>query len=292
MKRYLKSLAAYTSVFVMTACSQNTMVGDAVRSFVVSVNGVDIEMVEVQGGTFLMGCTHEQGKDCEENEMPVHEEQVADFCIGKYEVTQQLWNAVMGNSTNNSYNQGNDLCPVENVSWKSATEFIDRLNALTGRKFRLPTEIEWEYAARGGMWSKGYKYSGSNSIDEVAWYLENYQQENDTPMKTTHPVGLKRPNELGIYDMSGNVWEWCDNLYDKEYKVNGKTIHPGWPYPGNQPLFRRVLRGGSWGGTAKGCRVSYIDFDTEDYDDEFGGLRLALDIEAYPPKADLDVKWQ
>ena len=96
-------------------------------------------------------------------------------------------------------------------------------------------------------------------------------------MKTTHPVGLKKPNELGIYDMSGNVWEWCDNLYDKEYKINGKTVNPDWPYPGSKALFRRVLRGGSWGGTAKGCRVSYIDFDTEDYDDEFGGFRLVLD---------------
>lgn len=260
----------------LVACNKDKSEPVSTESITFTVNGEDFEMVLVEGGTFMMGGTSEQGNDSEKNEKPPHEEKVDTFYIGKYEVTQKLWNAVIGAGHNQSSNSGCDDCPVEQVSWNDAQVFVTKLSILTHKPFRLPTEIEWEYAARGGNRSKGYKYSGSDNIDEVAWYINNYQKKPSGKTGTTHPVGMKKPNELGIYDMSGNVWEWCDNFYNKEYEQNGKIIHEDWPYKGMKPLFRRVLRGGSWGGTAKGCRVSYIDFDVPSYRDEYGGFRLAL----------------
>lgn len=261
---------------LMIACSQDRpYVREPDLTF--TVNGETFEMVKVRGGTFMMGGTSEQGNDSEANEQPPHEEIINSFYIGKYEVTQRLWNAVMGEGTNPSYNVGCQDCPVENVSWKDAQVFITKLMILTKRQFRLPSEAEWEYAARGGERSKKYKYSGSNKIDEVAWYIDNYQHDRHGEKGTTHPVGMKKPNELGLYDMSGNVWEWCDDLYTKEYYNNGKQIHQGWPFKGTYSYYRRILRGGSWGGTDKGCRVSYIDYDISGYKDEYGGFRLAMD---------------
>lgn len=260
----------------ITACTQDKSAEEATESVTFTVNGESFEMVLVEGGTFVMGCTSEQGKDCENNEKPAHEETVDTFYIGKYEVTQKLWNAVIGPDLNRSSNAGCDDCPVEQVSWKDAQVFVTKLRILTKKPFRLPTETEWEYAARGGNRSKGYKYSGSDKIDEVAWYEDNYRKHTSGKLGTTHPVGMKKPNELGIYDMSGNVWEWCEDIYKKEYEQNGEVVHEDWPYKGMKPFFRRVLRGGSWRGTTKGCRVSYIDFDVPSYRDEYGGFRLAL----------------
>lgn len=215
-------------------------------NLIFTVNGESFEMVLVEGGTFMMGGTDEQGDDCESNEKPPQEESVDSFYIGKYEVTQKLWNAIVNNDINRSFNSGCADCPVEQVSWNDAQFFVTKLSILTQKHFRLPTEIEWEYAARGGNRSRGYKYSGSHNIDDVAWYIENYQKSRYGEKGTTHPVGMKEPNELGIYDMSGNVWEWCNDLYTKEYNHNGKQIHADWPFKGVQLLFRRVLRGGSW----------------------------------------------
>ncbi len=236
------------------------------ESIIITVNGVDIEMVKVEGGTFLMGATKDQGKEAYAREKPVREETVSSFYMGKYELTQKQWKAVMSSDTTPSYNKGCDDCPVENVSWITAQRFILRLNVMTGQTFRLPTEVEWEYAARGGNQSKGYKYSGSNDVDDVAWYVNNYKETSFGEIGTTHPVGTKQPNELGIYDMSGNVWEWCNDAYTKDDQ--------GWPLLKT----RKVIRGGSWGGTANGCRVAYIDFDIERYQDEYGGFRLVMDI--------------
>ena len=160
-----------------------------------------IEMVFVKGGTFMMGATPEQGSDAGDGEKPVHSVTVSDFYIGKYEVTQAQWKAVMGK--NPSHYKGENR-PVERVSWYDIQKFIEKLNAKTGKRYRLPTEAEWEYAARGGNQSKGYKYSGSNDIGSVAWYTNNSGDR-------THPVGQKQPNELGLYDMTGNVWEWCSD---------------------------------------------------------------------------------
>lgn len=273
----VRTLTIMGVLFLTFSCTQNKSVQDPIQSVTFTVNGEDFEMIQIQGGTFMMGCTDEQGCDCEDNEKPAHKETVSTFYMGKYEVTQKLWKAVMGSDSNPSANTGCDDCPVENVSWNEAHEFLSKLNALTGKTFRLPTETEWEYAARGGKRSEGYKYSGSNNIDEVAWYVKNYQEGGTGEMKTTHPVGLKKPNELGLYDMSGNVWEWCEDTYTKEYYHDGKSVSPEWPLKGATLFFRRVLRGGSWGGTSLGCRVSYIDYDIGNYNDEYGGFRFALD---------------
>lgn len=223
------------------------------------VKGVSFEMVAVEGGTFQMG-----GEDPNDDpdEQPVHEVTLNSFVIGQTEVTQELWEAVMG--FNPSSMRGQKL-PVENVSWYDCQAFITKLNQLTGQEFRLPTEAEWEFAARGGNLSKEYTYSGSNNVDEVAWYTAN----NDS---ITHDVGTKAPNELGIYDMSGNVWEWCQDLYDSEYYANSPADNPTGP---NRGLFR-VGRGGGYLSTSKGCRV----IDRGDPDPgrgySFYGFRLAL----------------
>ena len=207
---------------------------------IIGVNFGDTEMVFVKGGTFTMGATSEQGSDVDDNEKPTHSVTLSDYYIGKYEVTQAQWRAVMGNNPSNF--KGDNL-PVENVSWDDIQVFIQKLNERTGKNFRLPTEAEWEYAARGGSQSKGYKYSGSNTLDDVAWYYDN------TCVKT-YPVGQKQPNELGIYDMSGNVLEWCQDWYDS-YSSSSQT-NPTGPSSGS----RHVLRGGSWNYDAGDCRVS------------------------------------
>ena len=219
------------------------------------------EMVYVKGGTFTMGGTDEQGSDADSDEKPTHSVTLSDFYIGKYKVTQAQWKAVMG--SNPSMFTGVNR-PVEYVSWDDIQEFIKKLNAQTGKKFRLPTEAEWEYAARGGNQSKGYKYSGSNRISEVAWY-------DDNSVSKTHPVGRKTPNELGVYDMSGNVYEWCQDWYGS-YSSSSQT-NPTGPSSGS----RRVLRGGSWCSSARFCRVSYRSFDSPDHRSCGNGFRLVME---------------
>jgi len=164
-----------------------------------------IDMVKVSGGTFMMGCI-ESDTSCHPYEKPVHEVVVSDFYIGRYEVTQAQWEAVMG--SNPSYFKGKDL-PVERVSWNDVQEFIRRLNEATGMNYRLPTEAEWEYAAKGGQQSQGYTYSGSNTATEVGWISSN--------SSTTMEVGTKKANELGIYDMTGNVFEWYSDWYSTTF---------------------------------------------------------------------------
>ena len=225
-----------------------------------TVNGVSFEMVRVEGGTFRMGATSEQGSDAHSDEKPVHSVTLSSYYIGKTEVTQALWQAVMG--SNPSFYKGADR-PVEYVSWNDCQEFIQKLNSLTGRNFRLPTEAEWEFACRGGNNSRGYKYSGSNVIDNVAWYWDNSGGK-------THPVGTKAPNELGIYDMSGNVWEWCADWY-ANYTSNSQT-NPKGPQSGS----RRVGRGGSWNYSARYCRSSIRVRNFPAYRYYYLGLRLAL----------------
>ena len=225
-----------------------------------TVNGVSFTMIFVEGGTFIMGATSEQGEDAIDDEYPTHCVTLSDYYIGETEVTQALWEAVMG--SNPSEFRGDNL-PVERVSYNDVKEFITKLNQKTGKTFCLPTEAEWEYAARGGNKSKGYKYSGSDNIDDVAWYYENSNNK-------THPVKTKQPNELGIYDMSGNVWEWCSDWYG-DYASNAQT-NPEGPFSGSD----RVFRGGSWIDDARGCRASdraYVSMSYLTYD---LGFRLAL----------------
>ena len=225
-----------------------------------TVRGVTFEMVRVQGGTFTMGCTSEQGGDCYDDEKPAHRVTLSDYYIGETEVTQALWEAVMG--SNPSYFK-DPVLPVEHVSWDDCQTFLTKLNQLTGKTFRLPTEAEWEYAARGGNQSKGYKYSGSNTIDDVAWYYDNGGSK-------THAVGTKQANELGIYDMSGNVYEWCSDRYGS-YGSSAQT-NPTGAATGSY----RVLRGGSWDYFARGCRVSCRGYGNPGSWDSYYGLRLVF----------------
>jgi len=225
---------------------------DGGRQF--TVNGVSFIMIPVEGGTFQMG-SNDGGSD----EKPMHSVTLSNYYIGQTEVTQTLWKAVMGN--NPSFSKG-DNRPVEDVSWNDCQTFISKLNSLTGQHFRLPTEAEWEFAARGGNRSQGYQYSGSNTIGDVAW--AEYSSSK------THPVGTKQANELGIYDMSGNVQEWCQDWYGS-YSSSAQT-NPTGPTSGSY----RVNRGGSWYSGYRDCRSA--DRNINYPDDRCGliGLRLVL----------------
>ena len=224
------------------------------------------DMVFVAGGTFLMGATIEQLGDAAKDETPTHQVTLDSFYICKYQVTQSLWEEVMGH--NPSYFKGENL-PVENVSWNECQDFILRLNAMSGKNFRLPTEAEWEFAARGGNNSRGYKYAGSNNLNEVAWY-------GDNSGKQTHPVGTKSPNELGLYDMSGNVWEWCQDWYGK-YNIKVEKNPQGPMISFFRTFFSsRVLRGGSWDSLAWSCRLSFRNLGSPGHRGSYYGLRLVL----------------
>ena len=223
-------------------------------------DGISFEMVRVEAGTFAMGATPEM-KDPFNWEKPVHQvTQTNDYYIGKYEVTQALWQAVMGNNPSNF--KGENL-PIENVSWNDCQEFISKLNRITGKTFRLPTEAEWEYAARGGNKSRGYQYSGSSNLSDVAWYWVNSDSK-------THAVGSKQANELGIYDMSGNVLEWCQDWYG--FYSSSSQLNPTGATSGSY----RMSRGGSWNNGARLCRSSYRDSSTPDDRYYNLGLRLVL----------------
>ena len=225
--------------------------------FVLKVKGVEYPMVFVEGGTFKMGSDDSEAYFWEK---PVHQVTLNSYCIGKYEVTQELWEAVMG--SNPSHFKGARR-PVEQVSWDDCQVFIRKLNSLTGKSFKLPTEAQWEYAARGGKKSKGYKYSGSNTIGDVAWYDGNSGSK-------THDVVTKSPNELGLYDMAGNVWEWCSDWYG-DYSSSSQT-NPSGPSSGSS----RVCRGGSWLSDARICRMSYRNDNSPSSGDILLGFRLCL----------------
>ena len=220
-----------------------------------------IEMEYVEGGTFKMGATREQGSDYYDDEKPAHQVTVSSFHISKYQVTQAQWKAVMGNNPSNF--KGDNL-PVEQVSWIEVQEFINKLNAQTGKQYRLPTEAEWEFAARGGIKSKGYKYSGSDTVDSVAWYSGNSEGK-------THDVGKKQANELNLHDMSGNVWEWCQDWYSEKYYEKSPPSNPKGPDTG----FGRVVRGGGWYYSARSVRVSNRDRSAPTYRNNDIGFRLA-----------------
>ena len=237
-----------------------TALGSNNKDLNINANGVNITMKFVQGGTFQMGSND---SDAQYDEQPVHNVTVNTFFMGETEVTQALWKAVMGNNNNPSYWKGDNL-PVEQVSWSDCQEFIRKLNQLTDKNFRLPTEAEWEFAAQGGNNTNHNKYAGSNTIGNVAWYDDNSNNQ-------THSVRTKSHNELGLYDMSGNVWEWCQDRYG--YYANGSQTNPQGPSNGGS---FRVLRGGSWDNNCNNCRVSNRSIHLPDNGNYNSGFRLAL----------------
>ena len=234
--------------------------------------GINMKMIWVEGGDFMMGCTSEQG-NCNSDEKNVRRVTVDGFYIGMLEVTQSQWEKVMGtsiyqqrnkaNSSWSMYGVGPDY-PMYYVSWEEATEFCRLLSNKTGKTYTLPTEAQWEYAARGGKRSDGTKYAGSNMIDAVAWYTDNSGS-------STHPCGTKRANALGIYDMSGNVWEWCKDWYSNSY-ASYDTNNPTGPSSGSY----RVFRGGSWYGSAAYCRVANRNDSSPGYRYHNLGFRVVL----------------
>lgn len=245
--------------------------GGAVET--ITVKGVSFNMIKVQGGTFTMGATSEQGSDAYDWEKPTHQVTLSGYYIGETEVTQELWQAVMGTTIQEQakkgsygytslYSVGNSY-PMYYISWDDCQTFITKLNQLTGKNFRLPTEAEWEYAARGGQKSRGYKYAGSNTLSDVAWYRDNSSSK-------THPVKQKQANELGLYDMSGNVMEWCQDRYGS-YSSNAQT-NPTGPSSGSA----RVFRGGCWNGSASYCRVADRNINSPGYRKDNLGFRVVL----------------
>ena len=279
LKRNVKNPTQTTSAPANPTNQSNpTTTTPSAPSQTFTVGGVSFTMIRVEGGTFTMGATSEQGSIVWDDDKPAHQVTLSSYYIGETEVTQALWEAVM--SSNPSYFKGANR-PVENVSWNDCQTFISKLNAMTGKTFRLPTEAEWEYAARGGNRSMRYKYSGSNTIHEVGWYYENSGNSRldetiwdyDKLVSNgccTHPVKQKKANELGIFDMSGNVYEWCQD-WEGVYSSSSQT-NPTGPSSGSF----RVNRGGGWINFARICRVSYRN--SRSPDDRFGflGLRLAL----------------
>jgi sulfatase modifying factor 1 len=226
-------------------------------------------MIFIEAGRFNMGSP--------DDEQSQHSVTVPDFYLGKYPVTQGLWKAVM-NDENPSNFSGDDR-PVEQVSWDEAQVFIGKLNALpeagrpAGYLFSLPTEAEWEYAARGGKYHReGYKYAGSDRLKDVGWFADNSGGE-------TKPVGLKYPNQLGLHDMSGNVWEWCADDWHEKYDEHAPADGSAWIDHPERGL-GRVLRGGSWDSSAKYCRVAYRDFGEPGRRGSGVGFRLALVLQS------------
>lgn len=257
-------------------------------------HGPSFDMVFIEGGEFLMGA-QDNDPDASSDERPLHRVQLDSFFMGKFQVTQAVWEAVMG--YNPSYFIG-PRRPVENISWDDVVDqFLPRLNEFTGRAYRLPTEAEWEYAARGGQNGEGYRYAGSGKLVEVGWFIGNEGKE-------TREVGLQYSNELGLYDMCGNVWEWCTDWYDEDYykacAESGTVVNPFGATGGNSRVVRggianrwgadesevatggdtRVVRGGSYFSSSVGCRPADRSNDSPDYRRGSIGLRLVLPFQS------------
>ena len=261
MDENFDELKTAANAFIERMQNYNTIPG------MYTVNGVTFQMVSVDGGTFTMGVDSAMVDAGMANvdELPAHEVTVEPFAIGQTEVTQELWQAVMG--TNPSSFTNNPQRPVEQVSWEDCQEFISRLNALTGKNFRLPTEAEWEFAARGGNKGRGMTYAGSDNLDDVAWYYTNSYVVGPTSANFgTHAVGSKHSNELGLYDMSGNVYEWCSDGY-APYEVEPDFA---------AGISRRVIRGGCWFSVPMDCRSTNRNNESADMRIYTIGLRLAM----------------
>lgn len=252
---------------------QNVLVTTAERFETITVGNVSFKMVYVEGGTFMMGANEAESDECDSDELPAHRVTLSSFMIGETEVTEGLWKAVMGNSP---LPYDGDDHPVKKVSWDDCQLFIDSLNKLTGHTFSLPTEAQWEFAARGGNRSSNFKFAGSDDLDQVGWYSANaWDKGKGDPDFGSHAVGMKLPNELGLYDMSGNVWEWCQDSYST-YTDSAQTDPSG---PEGDMYSYRVNRGGSWDYIATSSRTPNRRNRTPDFRNFNLGLRLAMTAE-------------
>lgn len=230
----------------------------------ISILNLDSDFVFIEGGAFQMGLPDTSAVEGSDIEKPQHKVTLKNFYILKSPVTQALWYAVM--DSNPAFHKNCYTCPVENVSWNDAQRFITTLNQLTKGHYRLPSEAEFEYAARGGKKSKGFDYSGSNDVKDVAWYTDN-------SLDKSHPVGEKKPNELGLVDMSGNIWEWCSDWFAMYYYKNSPTDNPQGPTRGE----KKVLRGGGWLSLDEGCLVISRGALMPSFKDKFTGFRIVKD---------------
>ncbi|KWW26055.1 MAG: hypothetical protein F082_318 [bacterium F082] len=269
-----KKLVYILAVFVaIVSCSttkqhmKSVSSTDGIKHF--SVNGVNFNMIWVDGGTFSMGAMPEHSHVVYSDALPVHQVILDGFYIAETEVTQELWEAVMGYNPSSIPDAHN---PVESVTWNECLLFLEKINRITGQNFRLPTEAEWEYAARGGNKSKGYMYSGSDNIDEVAWYCEDFREHELTCYGETHPVKTKKPNELGLYDMTGNVSEFCQDCYVDKYNEE----HENNPIVNFPDCEERVVRGGNWCSEPSACGVSGRAAVEESDPEHYAGLGLRL----------------
>lgn len=258
MKKLFLALVCVMAFVLLGSCKKE-VAPDTTSNLTFDIEGVEFTMVLVEGGTFTMGATAEQDSAAG-NEKPAHQVTLSNYYIGQTEVTHVMWNAVMGR---NYFNFQDDDYPVTQVTWTECQAFVEKLNQLTGRHFRLPTEAEWEYAARGGNKSKGFKYPGSNTLGEVAWYSDNSGSH-------THPVATKLANELGLYDMSGNVWEWCQDWY-VSYSSTPQT-NPQGPDSGTF----KVNRGGGFFCSTGYCRTSSRNYGIPENRSLDFGFRLCL----------------
>lgn len=251
------------------SCHDDPEPAPASNELTITVSNVAFKMVLVKGDTFQMGADTVYDKDFWDDEIPTHKVILSDYYIGKTEVTQALWKAVMGTIPSDNFKGGNksDNYPVEKVSWNDCQKFISKLNSMTKKNFELPTEAQWEFAARGGRKSKFYKFSGGDGMKMVGWCDENSDEE-------THQTGTKKANELGIYDMSGNVREWCADWYD-EYDDSTQVDPQGPDSPTNGDRFR-VARGGSFSDRAEYCRNAMRQKSEPTTKKNYIGLRLVL----------------
>ncbi len=251
-----QQIASYTSQYQQFSDPQQSA-----QSFIEDANcNLGMKMIYVEGGSFMMGATSEQSDAAKSDERPAHTVRLEPYYIAECELTQAQWQKIMGN--NPSYFKG-ESHPVDTVSWEDAQNFCRELSYITGKTYILPTEAQWEYAARGGKYRETTKYSGSYSVDAVAWYETNSNG-------STHPVKQKRPNKLGIYDMSGNVWEWCSDWYSSNYYSSSPQSNPEGALSGET----RVLRGGGYHISSQYCRVSYRDYDMPSYRRNRSGFRV------------------
>lgn len=280
MKTEFKLFVVACTAFIASACCKPNVKFDGkddkddkkpsvVSEFIENTSGLNMKMIYVEGGDFLMGATEEQGSDAGYDEKPVRLVTLDSYYIGECEITQEQWTDIMGTTVSyygpSNVGWGNDY-PMYNVTWENAKDFCRELSRLTGRKYCLPTEAQWEYAARGGKKADGCKYSGSGSVDAVAWY------DGNSGSVVWH-VKTRQPNGLGLYDMSGNVAEWCEDWYASSYDAND-TNNPKGPSSGNG----RVLRGGNASPSckARSCRVSSRDYLFPDGRTNFIGFRVVL----------------